>query len=70
MKAGGTAGHPEMSMGAEFDSVCTNIDTELYKLITFQMLVESGVYVCVNTLLTGAIMDGSALKGVIAESSR
>jgi hypothetical protein len=32
------------------------------------MLVESGVYVCVNTLLTGAIMEGSALKGIIAES--
>lgn len=68
LKVGGTAGHPEMLVGAEFDSVCTNIDTELYKLITFEMLVESGVYVCVNTLLTGAIMEGSALKGIIAES--
>jgi hypothetical protein len=68
MKVGATAGHPEMSAGAEFDPVCTNIDTELYKLLTLQMLVESGVYVCVNTLLTGAIMDGPAVKGVIAES--
>jgi len=68
LKVGGTAGHPEMSVGAEFDSVCTNIDTELYKLITFEMLVESGVYVCVNTLLAGAIMECSALKGIIAES--
>jgi hypothetical protein len=68
LKVGGTAGYPEMLVGAEFDSVCTNIDTELYKLITLEMLVESGVYVCVNTLLTGAIMEGSALKGIIAES--
>jgi hypothetical protein len=68
IKLGGTAGHPEMSAGAEFDSVCTAIDTELYKLMTFEMLAESGVNVCVNTLLTGAIMNGSAVKGVIAES--
>jgi hypothetical protein len=32
------------------------------------MLVEAGVYVCVNTLLAGAIMDGSRIRGVIAES--
>ncbi|GAI49605.1 unnamed protein product, partial [marine sediment metagenome] len=44
------------------------IDTELYKLVTFEMLVEAGVYVCVNTLLVGAIMDGSRVRGVIAES--
>jgi len=68
VKVGGTAGHAEMSEGAEFDSVCTNIDTELYKLVTFEMLIESGVNVCVNTLLTGAIMEGNALRGVIAES--
>jgi hypothetical protein len=68
LRVGGTAGHAEMSVGAEFDSVCTNIDTELYKLVTFEMLVESGVNVCVNTLLTGAIMEGTALRGVIAES--
>ncbi|MHC4176976.1 MAG: FAD-dependent oxidoreductase, partial [Planctomycetota bacterium] len=67
-KIGGTSGHAEMSMGYDYDSVCTAIDTELYKLVTFEMLVESGVFVCVNTLLAGAIMDGSRLRGVIAES--
>jgi len=65
---GGTTGHAEMSVGYDFDSICTAIDTELYKLVTFEMLVEAGVYVCVNTLLTGAITDGSFIKGVIAES--
>ena len=67
-KIGGTSGHAEMSMGYDYDSVCTAIDTELYKLVTFEMLVESGVFVCVNTLLAGAIMDGSRIRGVIAES--
>ncbi len=68
MKVGGTSGHAEMSQGYNYDSVCTAIDTEMYKLVTFEMLVESGVFVCVNTLLAGAIMDGSRIKGVIAES--
>jgi hypothetical protein len=68
MKVGGTSGHAEMSKGYNYDSVCTCIDTEMYKLVTFEMLVEAGVFVCVNTLLTGAIMDGSQIRGVIVES--
>jgi len=68
LKVGGTSGHAEMSEGYNYDSVCTAIDTEMYKLVTFEMLVEAGVLVCVNTLLTGAIMDGSRIKGVITES--
>jgi len=68
LKVGGTSGHAEMSKGYNYDSVCTAIDTEMYKLVTFEMLVESGVFVCVNTLLAGAIMDGSRILGVIAES--
>ena len=68
MKVGGATGHAEMSKGYDFDSVCTAIDTELYKLVTFEMLDEAGVFVCVNTLLAGAIMKGKRLKGVIAES--
>jgi hypothetical protein len=67
-KVGGTSGHAEMVSGYDYDSVCTAIDTELYKLVTFEMLVEFGVFVAVNTLLAGAIMEGSRIKGVIAES--
>jgi hypothetical protein len=67
-KVGGASGHAEMISGYNYDSVCTAIDTELYKLVTFEMLVESGVFVAVNTLLAGAIMEGSRVKGVIAES--
>ena len=68
LKVGGTSGHAEMSVGYDYDSVCTAIDTEMYKLVAFEMLVESGVFVCVNTLLAGAIMDGPRIRGVIAES--
>jgi len=67
-KVGGTSGHAEMSKGYDYDSVCTAIDTEMYKLVTFEMLAEAGVFVCVNTLLVGAIMEGPRIKGVIAES--
>ncbi len=68
LKVGGTSGHAEMSKGYDYDSVCTAIDTEMYKLVTFEMLNEAGVFVCVNTLLAGAIMDGSRIRGVIVES--
>ena len=68
MKVGGCSGHAEMTEGYNYDSICTCIDTEFYKLVAFEMLVEAGVFVCVNTLLTGAIMDGPRLRGVIAES--
>ncbi|NLH41573.1 MAG: FAD-dependent oxidoreductase [Planctomycetes bacterium] len=68
LKVGGCSGHAEMSEGYNYDSVCTAIDTELYKLVTFEMLAEAGVQVFVNTLLTGAIMDGPRVRGVIVES--
>ena len=67
-KAGGTTGHAQMLKGYDFDSVCTAIDTEIYKLVAFEMLEEAGVFVCVNTLLTAAFMNGSQIKGVITES--
>ena len=68
MQVGGCSGHAEMTKGYDYDSVCTAIDTELYKLITMQALDEAGVLTCVNTRLAGAIMDGSTVKGVINES--
>ncbi len=67
-KVGGTSGHAEMSEGYDYDSVCTAIDTEMYKLVAFELLDDAGVFVCVHTLLAGAIMDGTRIKGVIAES--
>ncbi len=68
MGVGGTTGHAEMTEGYDYDSVCTAIDTELYKLTVFEMMEEAGVDVCVNTLLTGAIVDKDRIQGVIAES--
>jgi hypothetical protein len=67
-RVGGTSGHAEMLSGYDYDSVCTAIDTELYKWVTFEMLVEARVFVAVNTLLAGAITKGSRVQGVIAES--
>jgi len=67
-KVGGTSGHAEMVKGYDYDSVCTAIDTELYKLVTFEMLAEAGAFVFVNTMVVGAARDGSRLKGVVVES--
>ena len=68
IEAGGTTGHAEMIERYDYDSVCTAIDTEIYKLVAFEMLVEAGIQTSMNTLLTGAIMEGSTVKGVITES--
>ena len=40
---GGCTGYPEMESGRGYDSICTAIDTELYKLLAFEMLEEAGV---------------------------
>jgi hypothetical protein len=68
VKIGGTTGHCEMEKGYEYDSVCTAIDTESYKLITMEMLDEAGVFMALSTLVVGAIRDGTRIKGVITES--
>jgi hypothetical protein len=65
---GGCSGYPEMETGRGYDSICTAVDVELYKLLAFEMLEEAGVHVAVNTLLTDAIRKGSRLEGVITES--
>jgi len=67
-KMGGTSGHAELSMGYHHDSVCLAVDVEMYKFLSHTMLHESGVYVCLNTLLVGVVKEGQRIKGVIAES--
>ncbi len=67
-EVGGTTGHAEMLQRYDYDSVCTAIDTELYKLVAFEMLEEAGVFICVNTLLADAIVEGVRVKGVIVEN--
>jgi len=68
MERGGTTGHVEMTVRYNYDSVCTAIDTEIYKLVTFEMLIEAGVEVFTNTLLVGTVMDGNSIRGAILES--
>ena len=65
---GGATGYAEMEMHYDYDSVCTAIDTEMYKLNAFEMMDEAGVNVCVNTFLAAVIKTGNRIKGVILES--
>jgi hypothetical protein len=65
---GGTTGHGEMVTRYDYDSVCTAIDTELYKLVVFEMLADSGVYIFTNTLVADAVRKGSTIEGVITQS--
>jgi hypothetical protein len=68
MQVGGCTGHAEMLQQYDYDSVCTAIDTEMFKLVAMEMLHEAGVTVWVNTFLAGAVRTGSRLTGIIAES--
>ena len=65
---GGATGYAEMEKHYEYDSVCTAIDTEMYKLLAHTMLDEAGVYVCLNTRFAGAIMKDKRVEGIILES--
>jgi hypothetical protein len=65
---GGTSGHAEMDHGYDYDSICTAIDTELYKLIAHEMLVEAGVSVYLNTWLADAMVDAGRIIAAITQS--
>jgi hypothetical protein len=65
---GGTTGHAEMTTRYDYDSICTAIDTELYKLVAFEMLSEAGVSVFTNTLAGGAVKKGKVIEGIITQS--
>jgi hypothetical protein len=67
-REGGTAGHCEMDRYYDYDSVCTAIDTEIYKRVTLEMLQEAGVGLYLNTMVVEAIKDGERLVGVIVQS--
>jgi hypothetical protein len=67
-RAGGCSGHAEMSAGYDYDSVNTSVDTEIYKLVSMEMLSEAGVFLALNTMVVGAAVDGSRIRGAIVES--
>ncbi|MFP4052498.1 MAG: FAD-dependent oxidoreductase [Phycisphaerae bacterium] len=68
MTAGGCSGHAEMTRGFDYDSVCTAIDTEVYKLTAMEMLEEAGVTLLMNTLLVDAAVQGQTVQAAIAQS--
>jgi len=65
---GGTTGHGDVTGKIDYDSVCTAIDTELYKLVALEMISESGVSVFTNTLVAGAEKKGKSITGIITQS--
>lgn len=68
MIRGGTTGHGDVTGKIDYDCVCTAIDTEIYKLVVFEMLVESGVNVFTNTLVAGATRKGKSIDSIITQS--
>jgi hypothetical protein len=68
IKVGGCSGHAEMMARYDYDSVCTAIDVEQYKLTTMEMLEQAGVFMALHTRVAGAVVEKSVVKGVITES--
>ena len=67
-KMGGCTGHAEKSHRYYYDSVCTAIDTELYKLASMKYIKEAGVHLFLNSFVRGAVVDKQHIEGAIVES--
>jgi len=65
---GGCTGHAEKSHRYYYDSVCTAIDTELYKLASMKYLKEAGVHMFLNSYVRGAVVNAQRMEGAIVES--
>jgi hypothetical protein len=68
IKAGGCSGHAEELVCYSYDSVNTSVDTEMYKLVTMEMLDEAGVFLALNTMVVGSVTEGARVRGAIVES--
>ena len=53
---------------ASWTAVVTPVRPELLKYVAMEMLLEAGVDVILHCTATGAVMDGSQVKGMIVES--
>jgi choline dehydrogenase-like flavoprotein len=68
IKADGCSGHAEELVNYAYDSVNTSVDTEVYKLVSMEMLDEAGVFLALNTMVTSAARQDSRIRGAIVES--
>ncbi|MBP3360495.1 MAG: FAD-dependent oxidoreductase [Clostridia bacterium] len=50
------------------DEVTVTIDPEKLKILYLELLSEAGVHLMLYTTVTGVVMDGNAIKGVITHS--
>ena len=69
-RAGGTSGHAEMGKGYDYDSMCTAIDTEIYKLVAFELLKAAGTAaaLCVDKACTTRVLPVSALQKKLVDA--
>jgi len=68
IKVGGCSGHAEMMSAFDYDCINTSIDTELYKVVAFEMMMEAGVTCMMNSLVVEAIVENGIIQGVIIEN--
>lgn len=67
-KMGACSGHGDVVKGFDYDSVCTAIDTEVYKYASMKYLKDAGVQLFLNSFVRGAVVDDKRVVGAIVES--
>ena len=65
---GGASGHNETLMNYGYDSDTLCVDVEAYKYLAGKMLVEAGVDVLLNTMVTDADVTDGHINAVFTES--
>lgn len=64
---GGGLGHIELEKGFTF-SVLTAVDPEIYKYLAMEMVLESGAHVLLHAFVSGVLLEGNRVRGIIIES--
>lgn len=65
---GGCTGHCEVESNYQYDSDCTAIDTEMFKIIAHEMVDETGATIMMNTLMTDVICKKSVVEAIIVSN--
>ena len=65
---GGCTGHCEVLSNYEYDSACTGIDTEIFKLVAHEMVNEAGVNALMNTVMVDAVQKNGVVETIIVNN--
>jgi ribulose 1,5-bisphosphate synthetase/thiazole synthase len=68
IRAGGCPGHVEADLDADYDSVATCFDPEIFKRVAFDLMEEAGVKLLMHTFMVDTICEENTVQGIITET--